>query len=48
VPAAWQASLAEHVTGFEPLHAPLEHASVCVQASLSLQAVPSGAAGFVH
>jgi hypothetical protein len=37
-----------HKIGFEPVHAPLMHASVWVQASLSLQLVPSGAVGFEH
>ena len=39
VPPAWQASPA-HVTGFEPVHAPLTQVSVCVHAFPSLQAVP--------
>jgi hypothetical protein len=46
VPATWQGSDAAHVTGFDPVHVPLKQASVCVQASLSLQDMPSGAAGF--
>ena len=46
VPATWHASLAEHTTGFAPVHTPLWHASVRVQASPSAHAVPSGAAGF--
>jgi len=33
-------SEAVHVTGFEPVHVPLWHVSVCVQALPSLQAVP--------
>ena len=46
VPAIWQSSLAVQTTVFEPLHAPDAHASVCVHALPSSQAVPSGAAGF--
>jgi hypothetical protein len=46
VPATWQASLAVHVTGFEPAHTPAWHVSVCVHALPSLHAVPFGAAGF--
>jgi hypothetical protein len=48
VPATWHWSLAVHVTGFEPVHAPLTHASVCVHALPSLHEVPSLAAGFEH
>jgi hypothetical protein len=47
-PATWHVSDGVQTTGFEPVHAPLVHVSVCVQASLSLQAVPSGAVGFEH
>jgi hypothetical protein len=46
VPAAWHGSEAPHTTGFAPVHAPAWHASVCVHAFWSSQAVPSGAAGF--
>ena len=46
VPATWHWSLAEQMTGLAPVHAPCWHESVCVQASPSAQAVPSGAAGF--
>src|SRR5437764_824207 len=47
LPTEWQASLgAGQVTGFEPVQVPATHASVCVHAFVSLQAVPSGAAGF--
>jgi len=46
VPTSWQTSLAVQVTGFDPAQVPLWHASVWVQASLSLQPVPSGAFGF--
>src|SRR6185436_12414504 len=45
VPAVWHWSLAVHVTGLEPTHVPLWHASACVQAVPSLHAVPSVAAG---
>ena len=48
VPATWHGSLAAHVTGFDPTHAPALHASVCVHALPSLQPVPSAAAGFEH
>jgi hypothetical protein len=48
VPTSWQASLAVHTTGFDPMHAPPAQASVVVQPFASLQAVPSGAAGFEH
>ena len=48
VPATWHWSLAEHVTGFDPVHVPLLHESVWVHALPSVQAVPSGAAGFEH
>ena len=45
-PAAWHASAAVQTTGFEPAQAPLAQVSVCVQASPSLQGVPSEADGF--
>jgi len=48
VPAVWHESDAEHVTGFDPTHAPAVHASVCVQALPSLHVVPSAATGFEH
>jgi hypothetical protein len=48
VPATWHWSLAAHRTGFEPVHTPAMHASVCVHALPSLQVVPSGALGFEH
>jgi len=48
VPAAWHWSCAVHVTGFEPAQIPEWHVSVCVQASPSLQVVPSGLGGFEH
>jgi hypothetical protein len=41
VPTAWHWSEAVHVTGFEPVQVPALHVSVCVQASPSLQGVPS-------
>jgi hypothetical protein len=37
-----------HTTAFEPTQAPDWHASVCVHALPSLQAVPFDAAGFEH
>ena len=46
VPATWHWSLAVHVTGFEPVHVPLWHESVCVHAFPSLQVVPFAAFGF--
>ena len=48
VPATWHWSLAVHVTGFEPVHVPLWHVSVCVHALPSLHDVPFAAAGFEH
>src|SRR5580704_2480097 len=48
VPATWQASLAVHVTGSDPVHVPLSQASACVHALPSLQAVPLIASGFEH
>jgi hypothetical protein len=48
VPATWHWSLAVHVTGLEPVQLPFWHASLCVQALPSLQAVPFAATGFEH
>jgi len=48
VPAAWHWSEAVHVTGFEPVHAPAWHESLCVHAFPSLHDVPSAFAGFEH
>jgi hypothetical protein len=48
VPAVWHWSLAVHVTGFAPVHAPAWHVSVCVQALPSLHAEPFTFAGFEH
>jgi hypothetical protein len=48
VPATWHWSDAVQTTGFAPVHTPLSQVSLCVQASPSLQAVPSAAAGFEH
>jgi hypothetical protein len=48
LPARWHASLAAHVTGFEPVQTPPWQASVCVHALPSLHVVPSEAAGFEH
>ena len=47
-PATWQASEAAQVTALLPVQLAATHESVCVQASPSLQVVPSGAAGFEH
>jgi len=46
VPATWHWSGAGHVTGFVPVQVPAWHVSVCVQASPSVHALPSGFAGF--
>jgi hypothetical protein len=48
VPATWHGSLAVQTTWFEPVHTPLWHESLCVQAFPSLQVVPSLAFGFEH
>jgi hypothetical protein len=41
VPATWHASLAAHVTGFEPMHTPVaSHTSVCVHPFPSLHVPP--------
>ena len=48
VPAAWHWSWAVQVIWFDPVHTPARQVSVWVQASLSLQLVPSDAAGFEH
>ena len=45
VPPVWHTSVATHVTGLDPMHTPALQVSVRVQASPSLQAVPSGLAG---
>jgi hypothetical protein len=47
-PATWHWSLAVHVMGFDPVHTPALHASVCVHPLPSLQVVPSGAVGLEH
>jgi hypothetical protein len=47
-PPAWHWSGAEQVTGFAPVHVPLWHESLCVQASPSLHGAPFGAIGFEH
>jgi len=46
VPASWHWSDAVQVTGLPPEQAPLWQVSVCVQALLSLQAVPLAFTGF--
>jgi hypothetical protein len=48
VPATLHCPDAVHVTGFEPVHTPLSHASFCVHAFPSLQTVPFVATGFEH
>jgi hypothetical protein len=48
VPATWHASLAAHVTGFDPVQVPLAHAYVCSHLLVPVHAVPSEAAGFEH
>ena len=48
VPATWHGSDAVQTTGFDPVHVPDWHVSVCVQALPSAQAVPLGALGFVQ
>jgi hypothetical protein len=48
VPPTWQASLAAHVTGLLPTHAPPWQLSLCVHAFPSLHAVPFAATGFEH
>src|SRR6476620_6763737 len=40
VPAVWHVAGVGHVTGFDPVHAPLWHVSVCVHALPSLHDVP--------
>jgi hypothetical protein len=46
VPALWHWLLAMHTTGFAPVQVPDWQVSGCVQALLSLHAVPFGFAGF--
>jgi hypothetical protein len=46
VPATWHWSLAEQITGLEPVQVPDWQVSVWVHASPSEQAVPFGAVGF--
>jgi hypothetical protein len=48
VPAVWHASLAVHVTGFDPVHVPFWQLSLWVQALPSLHDVPFAATGFEH
>jgi hypothetical protein len=42
VPTTWHWSLAVHVTGFEPVHTPAWHESLCVHELPSLHVVPFG------
>ena len=44
--ATWHESDGVQTTGFEPVHTPASHWSVCVQALPSLHAVPFTFAGF--
>src|SRR5207253_524736 len=46
VPTWWHWSWAAQTTGFAPMQLPPWQVSACVQASPSLQAAPSGLAGF--
>src|SRR5204863_6020108 len=46
--ASWHGSEALQTTGLEPVQLPLWQVSVCVQASLSLHAVPLLAFGLEH
>src|SRR5438552_7872148 len=48
VPASWHWSAGAQVAGFVPAHTPAWQVSVRVQALPSLQAAPSGFAGFEH
>jgi hypothetical protein len=48
VPATWHGSLAVHVTGLDPVHAPDWQASAWVHAFPSLHGVPSGMVGLEH
>ena len=48
VPAAWHWSLAPHVTGLAPMHAPAWHVSLWVHALPSLHKAPSALAGLLH
>ena len=48
VPAVWHWSSAVQVTGLDPVHVPLSHASLCVHALPSLQVAPFAASGFEH
>jgi len=47
-PSSWHWSEIVQTTGLLPMQTPLSQASLCVQASPSLQAVPLGAAGLEH
>jgi len=48
VPATWHWSVAVHTTGFDPVHTPAWHVSVCVHRLSSLQEPPSFAGCAVH
>src|SRR5437762_11837663 len=47
-PASWHWSWAVQTTGLTAVHVPPWQVSLCVQASPSLQPVPSALAGFEH
>jgi hypothetical protein len=46
IPTSWHSSIAAHMTGLLPMHAPARQVSVCVQASPSLHAAPVPLSGF--
>ncbi len=48
VPATWHWSCAVQTTGFDPVHVPAWHVSVCVHALPSLHAVPFATGVCVH
>jgi hypothetical protein len=48
VPAVWQESLAVHVTGLDPAHAPPWHAYAWLHLLVPRHAVPLAAVGFEH
>jgi hypothetical protein len=48
VPASWHWSGAAHITGLAPVQVPDWHVSACVQALLSLHAVPFGVGAATH
>jgi len=48
VPASWHWSMASQMTGLAPVHVPVWQVSDCVQASPSLQLVPSALFGLLQ